>query len=260
MDDPAKISFFASRPWLRRTGIGALLLTGFVIGTWVYVETTPPVLGRIVDARTGRVIEGRVCESVEYADWGWTTRTTRLNTFSRNGWFYLSPQFGARRIGRWIVFNDLSEECRRDVGLALYFDFNDVADTLHGGGYFPVVLEQNKRDAGYHIWPATWRTIGLPLFVTVPMIPQLKDVGECAAIADTTLQEQCRQLNTYFASMESIAAGADEPHVSHALEMCAQLTPETVASLCEKNVKFLSAMDAAKRAHDAAIRRSFGRP
>jgi len=138
--------------------------------------------------------------------------------------------------------------------MELDFDFDDVTHSLPRSGYFSVVLEQNKRDGGYHIWPATWRTIRLPLFVTVPMIPYLKDVGECAAIADAALQAQCRQLNTYLASMESIAAGADEPHVSRALEMCDQLTPETVASLCEKNVKFLSAVDAAKRAQDAAIR------
>ena len=54
------------------------MLIGFVIGAWLYVETTPPVLGRIVDARTGRVIEGSVCEGMEYADWGWTTRTRML--------------------------------------------------------------------------------------------------------------------------------------------------------------------------------------
>jgi hypothetical protein len=230
------------------------LLIGLVTGTWLYVETIPPVLGRIVDARTGRVIEGRVCESMVYASWGWTTRTTHFDTLSRNGWFYLSPRFGGRLLERWIVFNDPSGQCRHDVGMGLQFDFNDITHSLPRSGYFPVVLEPNKRGAGYHIWPATWRTIGLPLFVTVPMIPHLKDVGECAAIADAELQEHCRQLNTYLASMESIAAGTDEPHVSHALAMCDQLTPETVASLCEKNVKFLSALDAAKQAHDAAIR------
>ena len=256
MDDPVRITIVAGRPWLRRTGIGALLLIGFVIGAWLYVETTPPVLGRIVDARTGRVIEGSVCEGMEYADWGWTTRTTHVDTFSQNGWFYLSPHFGARPLGRWIVFNDHSGRCSRDVGMALDFDFNDVTHGLPRSGYFPVVLEQNKRYGGYHIWPATWRTIGLPLFVTVPMIPLLKDVGECAAIADAALQERCRQLNTYLASIESIAAGADEPHVSQALEMCDHLTPEQVAGLCEKNVKFLSAVDAAKRAQGAAIRLS----
>jgi hypothetical protein len=254
VDDPVKITFVAARPWLRRTGIGALLLIGLVIGTWLYVKTTPPVLGRIVDATTGQVIEGRVCEGMEYAGWGWTTRTTHFETFSRNGWFYLSPHFGARPLGRWIVFNDLSGRCGRDVGLALDFDFNDVTHTLRSGGYFPVVLEQNKHDGGYHVWPATWRTIGLPLFVTVPMVPHLKDVGECAAIADAALHEQCRQLNTYLASMESIAAGADEPHGSDALAMCDQLAPETVVSLCEKNVKYLTGLDAAKRAQDAAIR------
>ena len=254
VDDPIKITFVAGRPWLRRTGIGALLLIGLVTGTWLYVETTPPVLGRIVDATTGRVIGGSVCESMEYADWGWPTRTTHFDTYIRNGWFYLSPHFGGRPLGRWIVSNDLSGQCRREVGMELDFDFDDVTHSLPRSGYFSVVLEQNKRDGGYHIWPATWRTIRLPLFVTVPMIPYLKDVGECAAIADAALQAQCRQLNTYLASMESIAAGADEPHVSRALEMCDQLTPETVASLCEKNVKFLSAVDAAKRAQDAAIR------
>lgn len=254
MDNPVKITFVAGRPWLRRAGIGALLLTGFVIGTWLYVETTPPVLGRMVDAKTGRVIEGSVCQSIEYAEWGWTTRTEHFDTFSRNGWFYLRPHFGGRQLGRWIVFDDHSGRCSRDVGMALGFDFNDVTHSLPRSGYFPVVLEQNKRDAGYHIWPATWRTIGLPLFVTVPMIPLLNDVEECGAIGDAALQEQCRQLNTYLASMESIAAGTDEPHVSHALVMCDQLSPERVASLCEKNVKDLSALDAAVRAHDAAIR------
>jgi hypothetical protein len=215
------------------------------------METTPPVLGRIVDARTGQPIEGSVCESLEYSGWGWTTRTEHFETFSRNGWFYLGPHFGQRPLWRWTVFNDLSGQCRRDVGMALNFDFNDVTHSLPRDGYFPVVLEQNKRYGVYHIWPATWRTIGLPLFVTVPMIPYLKDVGECAAIPDAALQGQCRQLNTYMASMESIAAGADKLHVPRALEMCDQLIPETVASLCEKNVKSLSAMDAAKRSHDA---------
>ena len=230
------------------------MLIGLVTGIWLYVETTPPVLGRLTDATTGQVIEGRVCESMEYAGWGWTTRTTHFDTFSRNGWFYLGPHFGGRLLGRWIVLDDLSGRCSRDVGMALGFDFNDIAHSLPHSGYFPVVLEQNKRYGGYHIWPATWRTIGLPLLVTVAMIPYLKDVGECAAIADAALQEQCRQLNMYLASMESIAAGTDEPHVSHALAMCNQLTPKIVASLCEKNVKDLSALDAAKRAHGAAIR------
>jgi len=254
VDDPVKISFFASRPWLRRTGIGAILITGFVIGTWLYVETTPPVLGRIVDATTGEVIEGGVCESMEYAEWGWTTRTEHFDTFSRNGWFYLGPHFGGRLLGRWIVLSDHPGQCSRDLGMPVYFDFNDVTHSLQRSGYFPVVLEQDKRHSGYHLWPATWRAMGLPLFVTVPLIPYLKDVGECAAIADSALQEQCRQLNTYLASIESIAAGTDEPHVSHALVMCDQLSPERVASLCEKNVKDLSALDAAMRAHNAAIR------
>ena len=230
------------------------MLIGLVIGTWFYLETTPPVLGRIVDARTGQFIGGGVCEGIEYAGWGWTTTTEHFETFSRNGWFYLGPHFGARRIGHWIVFHDPSGECRRDAGMALDFDFNDVTRSLPRSGYFPVVLEQDERYGGYHFWPATWRTIGFPLFVTVPLIPHLRDVGECAAIADPALQEQCRQLNTYLASMESIAAGADQSRVSHALEMCDQLTPEKVARLCEKNVKFLSALDAAKRAKGAANR------
>jgi hypothetical protein len=225
-----------------------------VIGAWLYVETTPPVPGRIVDARTGQLIGGNVCEIMEYAGRGWTTRTTQIDTFSRNGWFYLSPYFGGRPLGRWIVFSDQPGQCRRDAGMALDFDFNDVTHSLPRSGYFPVVLEQNKRDSVYHLWPATWRTIGFPLFVTVSMIPHLKDVGECAAIADAALQGQCWQLNTYLASMESIAAGTDEPHVSHALEMCDQLTPERVATFCSKNVKDLTALDAAKRRQDAAIR------
>ena len=254
MDDLVKITFVAARPWVRRTGIGVLLLIGLVIGIWLYVETIPPVMGRIVDARTGQMIGGSVCESMEYPGWGWTTKTIHFDTFSRDGWFYLGPHFGGMPLGRWIVINDSLVRCRRDVGMALDFDFNDVTHTLRAGGYFPVVLEQNKRDAGYHIWPATWRTIGLTLFVTVPMIPYLKDVGECGAIADAALQEQCRQLNTYLASMESIAAGTDETHVSHALAMCDQLRPEAVESLCEKNVRFLSALYAAKRTHDTAIR------
>lgn len=251
MDDPAKITFVAGRPWLRRTGIGALLIIGLVIGTWLYVETTPPVLGRIVDARTGQPIGGNVCEIMEYVDRGWTTRTTHFQTFSRNGWFYLSPDFGAGLIGRWIVFGDPSGRCRRDLGMVV-----DLDDVRRGprGGYFPVVLERNIRDSGYHTWSATWRAIRFPLVVTVPMIPRLKDVGECAAIADAALQEQCRQLNTYLALTESIAGGADETRVSHALEMCDQLTPGTAATLCEKNVKFLTESDTAKRAHDAAIR------
>jgi hypothetical protein len=260
VDDSVKTTFIAGRPWWRRTGIGALI--ALVISICLYVETIPPVLGRIVDGRTGRVIEGSVCESIEYAGWGWTTRTEHFETFSRNGWFYLGPHFGGRVVGRWIVFNDLSRQCRRDVGMGLDFDFNDVTHTLRSDGYFPVVLEQNRQDGLYHTWPATWRTIGFPLIMTMPMIPHLKDVGECSGVADAALQEQCRQLNTYLASMESIAAGTDEPHVSHALEMCSHLTSETVAGLCEKNVKFLTALDAAKQAHDAAVRfaheRDFG--
>ena len=157
-------------------------------------------------------------------------------------------------MGRWIVVNDRSGQCRRDVGMAINFDFNDITHTLPQSGHFAVVLEEDKRYSGYHIWPATWRTIGFPLFVKVPLIPYLRDVGECAAIVDASLQEQCRQLNTYLASLESIAAGEDQSHLSHALELCDQLAPEKVAALCEKNVKDLSALDAARQAHDAAVR------
>lgn len=251
MQNPLKDYCLAGRQ--HRAGIAALLLVGLVVGTWLYLETILPVLGRIVDARTGQRIAGTVCESMEYSGWGWTTNTEHFETFSRNGWFYLGPHFRERLLGRWIVFDDPSGKCRRDAGMALDFDFNDITHTLPRGGYFPVVLEPSKRYGGYHIWSATWRMIGFPLFTTVPMIPHLKEVGECAAIADAALREQCRQLNTYLASMESIAAGTDGPHVSHALALCDQLTPEA-ANQCEKNVKDLSALDAAKRAHEAAVR------
>jgi hypothetical protein len=247
--DDLKKATLAAHPWLRRAAIGAFIPVALVFGIWLYAGTIPPILGRMVDATTGRAIGGSVCESIESSGLGWTTRTSHFDTFSRNGWFYLGPHFDKSKIGRWIVFNDLSGKCSRDAGMGLDFDFYDVTHTVRSGGYFPVVLEQDERYAGYHFWPATSRTLGFPLFVTVPIIPRLKTVEECAAIRDNSLQEQCRQLNTYLSAMETIAASTDETHASHALELCSKLVPEKVAVGCQKTINELVAFETYRRTH-----------
>ena len=70
MNDPVETTFGAGAPWGRRVRIGVLLFTGFtgvVLCTLLGVTMVPPVLGKIVDARTGRLAGGMVCEGMEYA-------------------------------------------------------------------------------------------------------------------------------------------------------------------------------------------------
>jgi hypothetical protein len=66
--------------------------------------------------------------------------------------------------------------------------------------YYPLTIEFTQ-EACAHIWNATCvhenRTSGL----SIQLIPVLNDVEDCMKINDSSLQERCRQLNTYRAAL-----------------------------------------------------------
>lgn len=158
---------------------------------------------------------------------------------------------------RWIVLEDPWGECWPEVGLAVNLD--EVGQDLHSG-YFPVVLEQDEHNAGYHAWDATWRKMGFPLLMTVQLIPHLENAADCGAIPDATLQQHCRQLNTYLAVLETMVKHKDDPQrAESALGLCNQLSPEAVAKSCQKTVNYMAGRERTPRAQEEGLRLAFER-
>jgi len=187
VDGSAQASTGSLGQWARRVGVGLVLFCGFVLGLTLYFAAVPPIVERVVDARTGAPVEVTVCEGLDYAA-GFDVHTERVETRSgRNGWFVLGPRIGSKSgvlhgvLSYWIVLDDPRGECWRDVGMAVNVD--EVGRAGYNP-YFPVVLERAEGQGAYHPWGAPWRKMGFPLFVTVPLIPHLQNVAECNAISD----------------------------------------------------------------------------
>src|SRR5271154_7458695 len=65
--------------------------------------------------------------------------------------------------------------------------------------YFPLTISF-RHEGCDRVWAPTCMYQPSSSDIVIPPIPVLDDVNDCKRIADSSLQEKCRQLNTYRAA------------------------------------------------------------
>ncbi len=100
-----------------------------------------------------------------------------------------------------------------------YFDF---------ARYFPVTLSFRMGGCA-QIWNATCISVNPWKQILVPLIPVVKNLGDCKLIHDPVLQERCRQLNTY----RSAFLHLDTPEeLEKDRQLCAEVDHSAVSGFC----------------------------
>jgi hypothetical protein len=101
--------------------------------------------------------------------------------------------------------------------------------------YFPVTLAYSERMpcVVMNAWSATCVDQRSWSDIAIPLVPAVDNVEECGRIADSVLQDRCRQLNTYRAAFEH-ADTFDE--VQRSLNICGTVGTDRIRQTCRSHV------------------------
>jgi hypothetical protein len=231
-------------------------MVGLVAVAILYAGTAfvPPISGRVVDAFTGEPIEG-IAVTLEYTRFhglGPTTTVAYAQAITgRSGRFWLKPLVGWSglvfpAIGEhWLTVNHVHHEIDGSFSAAevqvLYNPRSNQRGARVGNpAYFPVTLAYSERmPCGLmNAWSATCVDERSSRDITIPLVPAVDDVGECGRIVDSTLQDRCRQLNTYRAAFEHVDA-FDE--VQRSLNICGGIGTDRIRKTCRDQVAVYAA-------------------
>ena len=179
---------------------------------FVTAQAVPPVTGRVVDAVTGQSIEGiaLTLQASTYEGFSVHTQVKSTATSNPSGSFSLSgfnhpvqTVFDEIR-AYWLTVNEGFEATGQEENSAETRIVSNPMSNRRGVAvgdirYFPVTITF-RQDGCVRLWVAACMYMTSRLNVTIPMIPVLEDVSACNRIADESLREKCRQLNTYRAA------------------------------------------------------------
>ena len=235
-----------STPWLKYIPLlllPVILLVGamYVLG---FVRITPPISAKAVDAVTGKPIPGMtVC--LQAQDLGRHLLRSKMSRTGDSGRFLFSPSIYMGLLlawrGYWIRVTDpevqIAAACGDDVN---QFDLAeaqgwpiDLGPNEHGRPkYFPVALFRGEPDLYVIYWGAMHRTMAFPLGARIALIPVLQNVNDCKQVADVSLSEDCRQLNTYAAAM-SLRDKRDAESWTLADKLCGEVDHSTYSGMCK---------------------------
>lgn len=196
---------------IRRRRLSLLVLAAagplallFAFTFYLFVVVIPPSAGRVVDAITGEPI-GNVKLSLWISREGWGIHTEERDstTTGSTGWFFLSGAFrhSFPLEGRplyWLSVNQTEGGVKgSSENQVLYDPMSNRSDWPVGDKrYFPLNVRLDPEGCDRN-WAATCVHKLIVWGSRIPLIPVLSDPSECKRIANPTLRENCRQLNTY---------------------------------------------------------------
>ena len=226
-----------------------LYMIGVVLCFWavsfpkflVAAQAVPPVTGRVVNAVSGKPIEGMALtlQISEYQGFSVRTQVKSTATSDRSGSFslagfnhpaetlvdeirahWLTVNEGLEATGQeqnsaevWLLYNPMSN--RRGI---------DVGDKR----YFPLTITFRQEGCA-RAWAAACMYMSSWSSIAIPVIPVLDDVSECNRIVYELLRENCRQLNTYRVAFVHVDSYEE---VKKDKELCNEVDHGRIAKTC----------------------------
>lgn len=203
------------RTWkvLRRL---TLLLTVFsVLVLFIVAKVIPPIVGRVVDAKSGEPIRNiEIAFHINcYCD-GTRTNLIATRTTGRFGWFFFPGALRLRGFpladyqAHWLTVNAEvapSGSQASAEGEVLYRPTFGRPDWPRNDKYFPLAVSPDWQGCA-RVWTPTCMYRSFWWFVSIPVIPVLDDVEACEKIKNASLRENCRRLNTYRAAFGHVGS------------------------------------------------------
>lgn len=211
------------------------------------------MFGRVVNPVTETGVRGVNVSLIEshYEGWAVHTEVVRETHTNRFGWFILLPAFRWMPGGplsafrsHWLTVNEAGDdytggEEHSAEGIVLYNPmFNRGGWSIRKTQYFPKTLTFNLRGCD-RVWAATCAFRPFWWGISVPLVPVVSDVNDCRQISNHSLQEQCRQLNTYHGAFVHIDSYAQ---VQEDKQLCAQVDNGTMSRICLQELPTYIAM------------------
>jgi len=209
------------------------------------VKVIPPVNGRVVDAVTGKSVRGvgLTLGSSSYEGWSVNTEVNHCATTGVFGWFFLLGGLSWRVLptqfrSYWVTVNggsQLSEmEERTAIDLVLYSPLANRRNApLTDRRYFPLTVSFGSHGCD-QAWSPTCMYKSVWWGISIPLIPVLEDVNECKKIASASLQENCRELNTYRAAFVHVDS-YEEVRIGR--ELCNEVDHGAISKTCLERLK-----------------------
>lgn len=223
-----------------------------------------PVSGRVVDGVTGKPIEG-VSLTLQISTYaGFSVHTEVKNTaisnlsgrFSIAGAIYPATSPLDQIRSYWLTVNEGIEETGQEETSAetqvLYNPMsNRRGEAVGDKRYFPLTVTF-RPEGCERVWAATCMYIASRTDIVIPIIPVLDGYG-CNAIGESSLQEKCRQLNTYRGAF--LHADTYE-EVQNGKELCRKLPSPQISQPCLDQL----ALYVANPAYDRPIKPQVNQP
>lgn len=219
--------------FLISTSLGLLLLLALTV--------IPPIMGRVVDAASGKSIRGVQVhlQTSHYQQWSVIIEDKARSSTNVLGWFFVPgalhwvgfPLQPFRSY--WLTVNEGDAKSgQEEISAATQVLYNPMSN-LRGSPtgnekYFPSVVTFRKKGCD-RVWAAACMYKIVWWGVSIPLIPVLDDVGDCKKIGDTTLRENCRQLNTYRAAFLHIDS---YDQVQRGKALCAEVDHGNFSATC----------------------------
>ena len=214
-------------------------LSGFVL--LITFLMIPPTCGRVVDAITGRPVRdvNVVLQVSTYEGFGVDTEVKHVTSTNRFGWFLLPGNFQWKLPlsdfrGSWLAVNEDKEGSigGEEGSASTEVSSNPMFDDRHmpvGNKLFFPITVTFKKDGCARVWAATCTHRIFWWGVSIPLIPVLENVEDCKKISESTLREQCRQLNTYRAAFAHVDNYED---TQKGKAFCAQVDHGAISAQC----------------------------
>jgi hypothetical protein len=229
-------------PKRRRLRILGLFLTiPIALVFFLAVRVIPPVTGRVVDAVSGKSIRD-VRLSLEMSRYeGWSVHT-ELHDRAKSGTFGSFFLLGALRWrglplpefrSYWLTVDEGDQNSgQEEVSAAIQTMYNPMFNrrgaVVGDKRYFPLTVTFHHNGCD-RVWPATCMYKPFWWGISLPLIPVLEDVNDCRRIKNLSLQENCRQLNTYRAAFVHVDSYAQ---VQKGKTLCAEVDHASLSSAC----------------------------
>jgi len=207
----------------------------------VAAQAVPPVTGRVVNAVSGKPIEGMALtlQISEYQGFSVRTQVKSTATSDRSGSFSLAgfnhpaeTLFDEIR-AHWLTVNEGLEATGQEQNSAeVWLLYNPMSNRrgidVGDKRYFPLTITFRQEGCA-RAWAAACMYMSSWSSIAIPVIPVLDDVSECNRIVYELLRENCRQLNTYRVAFVHVDSYEE---VKKDKELCNEVDHGRIAKTC----------------------------
>jgi hypothetical protein len=237
-----------ARRWPKYFGLSLVVLALLIGALYIFgfLRVFPPISTKVVDAITGKPVPGMsVCLQLESMNLGGLeARGADTSSTNDSGRVFFWPSVHADILaawrGYWIRVTDPNAQIIPVCGAYVtWMDFGakgwpiDLGPDGNGKRkYFPVALLRGEPDPYSTHWGAMHRAMGFPVGSRIKLIPILQNISDCKQIRDSSLAEDCRQLNTYAAAL-SLRKKDDMESWALAEALCDEVDHSTISATCK---------------------------